>query len=167
MKVTFYDIGLIADEKITFVVMVSRYKGKWILVRHKERVTLEIPGGHREPFENLEEAANRELFEETGAKEFELCPVCIYSVASEDKVSFGKLYFAEVKTIGQLPESEIKEVFFEIDFPKDNLTYPLVQPLLYKKVTEYLELANIIQIEESLKEGDLNGADIQSRKSFI
>lgn len=140
MKVTFYDIGSIKDEKITFVVMVSRYQGKWILVRHQERVTLEVPGGHREPLENLEEAARRELFEETGAIEFELFPVGIYSVSTEEKLSYGKLYFAEVKTIGQLPESEITEIYFERDFPKENLTYPLIQPLLYKKVIEYLSI---------------------------
>lgn len=58
-------------------------------------------------------------------------------------MSFGKLYFAEVKTIGQLPESEIKEVCFEKDFPKDNLTYPLIQPFLFTRVTEYLKLVNI------------------------
>lgn len=144
MKVAFYNIGSVMDEKITFVVMVSRYQGRWILVRHKERATLEIPGGHREPLENLEEAASRELFEETGAKESRLCPVCIYSVSSGEKVSFGKLYFAEVETMGQLPESEIKEVFFEKDFPKDNLTYPLIQPFLYKKVTEYLDEPRLV-----------------------
>lgn len=67
----------------------------------------------------------------------------MFSVTSEEKISFGKLYFAEVKTIGQLPESEIKEVCFEINFPEDNLTYPLIQPFLFKRVTEYLELINI------------------------
>ncbi|HHU29859.1 MAG TPA: hypothetical protein GXZ53_04105 [Firmicutes bacterium] len=75
-----------------------------------------------------------------GANDSELFPVCLYSVASGEKISFGKLYFAVIKTIGQLPaESEIKEVYFKSDFPEDNLTYPLIQPLLYKKVTEYLE----------------------------
>ncbi|NSW91894.1 MAG: NUDIX domain-containing protein [Firmicutes bacterium] len=140
MKVDFFDIGSIEDGRITFVVMVSRYEGKWIFVRHKDRVTLEVPGGHREPSETLEQAAQRELFEETGAEEFELFPVCIYSVSSKGEISFGKLYFAEVKTIGQLPKTEIKEICFKRDFPKDNLTYPLIQPFLYKKVEEYLEL---------------------------
>ena len=143
MKVDFYDIGSIEDEDITYVVMVSQYKGDWILVRHQDRVTFEVPGGHREPKENLEQAACRELYEETGAEEYELSPVCIYSVSSEEKISYGKLYFVEVKKIGKLPESEIKELCFKREFPQDNLTYPSIQPFLYQKVTEYLELVNI------------------------
>jgi 8-oxo-dGTP diphosphatase len=47
MKVDFYDLGSIEDEKIIFVVMASRYKGQWIMVRHRKRVTLEIPGGQK------------------------------------------------------------------------------------------------------------------------
>jgi 8-oxo-dGTP diphosphatase len=139
LKVNFYDDGSVEDEKIIFVVIVSRYKGDWILVRHNDRKTWEVPGGHREFQEDLDQAARRELFEETGANDFDLFPVCIYSVSSEEKTSYGKLYLAEVKILGQLPESEIKEICFKRDFPQDNLTYPLIQPFLYKKVTEYLQ----------------------------
>lgn len=143
MQVKFYDTEPVADDKITFVVMVSRYRGEWILVRHKERTTLEVPGGHREPGENPEEAACRELFEETGAAEFELFPVGVYSVSSEARISYGKLYFANVKTLGRLPEFEIEEIFFKKDFPEENLTYPLIQPFLYKKVMGYLDSMTI------------------------
>lgn len=62
------------------VVVVSRYRNQWILVRHKERLTWEVPAGHREPQETLEAAACRELYEETGAAEFELYPVGVYGV---------------------------------------------------------------------------------------
>jgi 8-oxo-dGTP diphosphatase len=139
VKVNFYDAGAKVDEEIIYVVIVSRYKRDWILVRHRDRITWEVPGGHRELDEDPDQAARRELFEETGADEFELFPVCIYSVSSEEKTSYGKLYFAEVKTIRQLPESEIKEICLKKDFPKDNLTYPMIQPHLFKRVTEYLQ----------------------------
>jgi hypothetical protein len=41
MKVDFYGIDEIADEKITFVVIASKYQAKWIVARHKERSTRE------------------------------------------------------------------------------------------------------------------------------
>ncbi|MCL6613834.1 MAG: DNA alkylation repair protein [Firmicutes bacterium] len=139
MKIDFYDIGIIPDEKITFVVIALRHEDGWILVRHKDRSTWELPGGHREPLEDLDQAARRELFEETGAREFELFPVCLYSVVNGEEISYGKLYFAEAMAMGELPDSEINEICFLKNFPKDNLTYPLIQPLLYDRVVEYLE----------------------------
>ncbi len=143
LKVTFHDVGTIADGKITFVVIVARFHGEWLLVRHRERKTLEIPGGHREAPETLEEAAHRELFEETGAADSELFPIAVYSVTgADDKTSYGQLYFAEVWEMASLPESEIAEVYFRRDFPTDNLTYPLIQPFLYGKALEYLGVVN-------------------------
>lgn len=38
----------IEDEKIGFAVIAAKYKDKWVLCRHKDRSTWEIPGGHRE-----------------------------------------------------------------------------------------------------------------------
>lgn len=46
MEVKFYDF--IEDSLIKFVVIVSRFNGKWVLCKHKERNTYEVPGGKRE-----------------------------------------------------------------------------------------------------------------------
>ena len=42
-----------------------------------------ISGGHRETGETIEAAAVRELYEETGAAEYRMAPVGVYSVTDE------------------------------------------------------------------------------------
>ncbi|WP_425447212.1 NUDIX hydrolase [Dethiothermospora halolimnae] len=139
ISVNFYDLKEIQENKLKYVVIVAKYKDKWIMVKHKKRKTWEVPGGHIEDGEGVEEAAKRELFEETGAKEVQLKAISIYSVCrTGENESFGQLYFGQVNKIEQLPESEIGEVKLFDKLPKD-LTYPSIQPKLYKKVLEYLE----------------------------
>ena len=136
--VDFPDPAAIADEEITFVVIAARLKNRWILVRHRDRATWEMPGGHREPGEELAQAARREFREETGAVDFRLTPVCPYSVAGEGRVTHGMLYHAEVESLGSLPASEIEEIRLVERFPDENITYPEIQPFLNRKVLEYL-----------------------------
>ncbi|MDQ7862293.1 NUDIX domain-containing protein [Peribacillus frigoritolerans] len=45
--------------------VLSRYKGRWVLTKHRER-GFEFPGGKREAGESIEETAIREVYEETG-----------------------------------------------------------------------------------------------------
>ena len=141
LKVNFYGLNTIEDNKLLFAVIMAKFNGKWIYVRHKKRHTFEIPGGHRESNENIVDTASRELFEETGAIEFNITPVCIYSVERDETVdyteSFGALFYSEVKTLGKLPDFEISEIKLFDEIPKD-LTYPLIQPILYKKVLEVI-----------------------------
>lgn len=140
MVVTLLDY--IEDEKIGFVVIAAKYKNQWVLCRHEERQTWEIPGGHREAGESLEAAARRELYEETGAIKVALHSVCVYSVAGktrlqgENDISYGMLYAADIERMGEKPESEIEEVSLIDELPHDlNLwTYPEIQPLLTDKV---------------------------------
>lgn len=49
MAVRFYD--RIDDARIRFSVIIAQENGKWLFCKHKERETLEFPGGHREPGE--------------------------------------------------------------------------------------------------------------------
>ncbi|WP_315108411.1 NUDIX domain-containing protein [Clostridium intestinale] len=130
MEVKFHELNSIKDEKIMFAVIMARYKDKWIFVKHKDRESWEIPGGHREENEDIMFTARRELFEETGAKKYSIVPVCIYSVNKDGSESFGQLFYAEVETIGKLPDYEISQVEFFEAMPKE-LTYPLIQPCLF------------------------------------
>jgi 8-oxo-dGTP diphosphatase len=85
LKVNFHKLNTIEDNKLLFAVIMAKYNGQWVYVKHKERNTWEIPGGHREKNETINEDASRELFD---------------------------------------------------NIPED-LTYPLIQPYLHKKIVEF------------------------------
>lgn len=123
---------------MVFVVICAQYNGKWIFVRHKERNTYEIPGGHIEPNEDSVAAAKRELYEETGATDFTLDFVSVYAVEKDEQATGGYLFFADVKTLSDLPEYEIASVNFFDRLP-DNLTYPSIQPFLSERVRNWMK----------------------------
>lgn len=139
LTITFHNNNGIPDKLLKFAVIAARYDGKWIFCRHKQHTTWEIPGGHREYFdnvvgENILDTAKRELYEETGAVDFEIKPVCVYGVTSEGQTTYGLLCFAEIKALGELPpEMEIGEIKLFDTLP-DKLTYPEIQPELFEKV---------------------------------
>lgn len=123
---------------LKYVVIVIRQGEDWVLVRHRERSTWEFAGGHIEAGETPGEAAVRELYEETGAEEYKLHPVCIYSVSSEaTPESFGMLYFAAVEKFGPLPQYEMEERRSFRELP-EAVTYPGIYPTLFAEVNEAL-----------------------------
>ena len=135
IKVDFYNEP-IEREKIIYVVIAAFYKKQLVLVKHRERTTWEIPGGHREAHESAFDAAKRELYEETGALDFALERVCAYSVTREGLRTFGILYRANIEKLGAVPEFEIGEIGFFNSLPK-NLTYPEIQPILLTQVMKW------------------------------
>lgn len=74
MLVNIYDMNTIQDELLKYAVIVCSYKHQIVMVRHKQRTTIEIPGGHRECGESIMVCAKRELWEETGAVNFDIQP---------------------------------------------------------------------------------------------
>ncbi|WP_409251738.1 RNA deprotection pyrophosphohydrolase [Bacillus sp. SCS-153A] len=76
------------------VLVIARHRGNWLLTNHKVR-GLEFPGGKAEERETLEQAAERELFEETGAKVSRLTRIGTYMV--KQQTPFAKaIFFAEI-----------------------------------------------------------------------
>ncbi len=110
-----------------YVVILSRYNGQLLLSRHKERDTWESQGGHIEAGESPMEAAKRELYEESGATEYDIRPLFDYRYGG----SGGVVFQAEITALGPLPESEMAEVRTFPALP-ENLTYPLIYPVLYR-----------------------------------
>lgn len=140
LTVGFHDFEEIADGKLAYVVACARHEGKWIFCRHKARSGWELPGGRRELGETLREAMERELWEETGAVNAELIPLCVYSVTQQEGTTYGALYFAKVLEIGELPKDyEIGEISFRDHLPED-LTYPEIQPELYSYTQGWMNL---------------------------
>ena len=143
MEVKFYD--KVDDALLKFAVIIAKSQGKWVFCKHKERNTYEIPGGHRENGESIEDAARRELCEETGAIKFDIKPLCVYSVTGKNRVNeqgnetFGMLFFADIREFETELHSEMEQIALFSELPTDNWTYPLIQPVLAKK---YLEIAN-------------------------
>ena len=124
-----------------FVVIISTYRGKLLLSRHRERTTWEFQGGHIEKKESPLEAAERELYEESGALEYEIKPLCDYMVRDPDtgEGDGGMLLTAEIQSLGNLPESEIGE-FRSFDYMPEDLTYPDILPVLFDKWKEISEI---------------------------
>lgn len=137
MEVKFYDT--VDDSLLKFAVIIARSAGKWVFCKHRERDTYEFPGGHRESGESILDAAKRELEEETGAVEYEIVPVCVYSVTGKNRVNetgeetFGMLFRGEVRSFASELHSEMEKVCLMDQLPEE-WTYPLIQPKLMKEV---------------------------------
>ena len=143
MKVNFYDY--INDNLLKYAVIVSRSQGKWVLCKHKERNTYECPGGHRDDGEDILATAKRELYEETGAIDYSIKQICVYSVCGNDAMidnkveTYGMLYYADIIKFEELPNYEMEKIQLFDNLP-DNWTYPEIQPILLKKVKKAMLL---------------------------
>ena len=137
MKIEFYDS--VAPELLRFSVIIARVGDKFVLCKHKCRDTYEFPGGHIEAGESAEAAARRELYEETGAVEFKLRPICAYSVEGKNRVnsaggkSYGMLFYADVTVFDPVLHSEMECIELFDSLP-DCLTYPEIQPKLLEEL---------------------------------
>jgi 8-oxo-dGTP diphosphatase len=141
MKITIRKAKEIAENKLTYALVFTTFNHeKWVMVRHRERTTWEVPAGHIEPGEKPADAAKRELYEETGAVCYNIIPLFDYSVRKGLSKRSGRVYWCNLEKMGVLPESEIAEVRLFEAFPdKPNLTYPEIQGALLTEVRNKLK----------------------------
>jgi len=118
-----------------YVVMVTKHKGKLVWVRKKGSSSWEVPGGHVENGETPEEAASRELVEETAAISFKIQAICDFSIETNNAKSYNRLFYADITELGQPGSFEIEEVMVSNTIPT-NLTHGDIQPLLIDEVVK-------------------------------
>ena len=96
-----YNINTFNNYK--YVVVLSEYNGKILLSRHKNRTTWETQGGHIENGETPIDAAKRELFEESGAVDFDIYPLCDYRAGDKETNDFanGVVFHAHSRRVRQ------------------------------------------------------------------
>lgn len=131
--------GTIGESKLTYVVIGAQFQGEWIFVRHHDRTTWEMPAGHIENDESADQAAVRELLEETGAVRSSLDHIHDYSVTVEGHTGYGRLYAATVLELGSKLKHEIVELQFSDELTSE-LTYPEVQTILFSQVKQHFQL---------------------------
>jgi len=120
-----------------FVVIFVRHNGQWIYARAKDRTVWETAGGHMESGETALEAAKRELWEETGAVDYDIRPVFDYSVNNGGgHYAFGQVFLADVKRFDPVPsEFEMEEIRAFDTYPAD-MRFPQILPVLYERMKE-------------------------------
>ncbi|CQR48199.1 Putative 8-oxo-dGTP diphosphatase YtkD [Paraliobacillus sp. PM-2] len=100
VKLSFEDHPFEKNPKHVWVI--CRWKDKWLLTKHKNR-GLEFPGGKVEIGETPEEAAIREVKEETGGVIKTLTYVGQYYVKGKTEHVAKNIYFAEVSMLTTQP----------------------------------------------------------------
>lgn len=98
--------------------VIAVYEGKWLLTHHKQR-GYEFPGGKVEPGETAEEAARREVMEETGGSIASLEYIGQYRVEGRGDTIIKNIYFAEIESlVPHLAVDETDGAFLLDDLPQ-------------------------------------------------
>jgi 8-oxo-dGTP diphosphatase len=88
------------EEKAKHVLIICQNKNGWFLTKHKTR-GLEFPGGKVEIGETLEEAARREVYEETGGIIADLVKIGEYRVKDPRGAFVKAVFWGQVEWIDE------------------------------------------------------------------
>jgi len=109
-------------EHIGYVSMVVKYNEKFVFSYHRKSEKWDHIGGHVEKGETPLAAAKRELFEETGAIDFDIVPVFDCETFKQDGTLHNntRKYFVKVREFTNLPDgSEMDKIGFFDEIPVD------------------------------------------------
>ncbi len=120
-----------------YVVIFAKHKGKWVYCRAKNRPGFETAGGHIENGETPLQAAKRELFEETGAKDYDIRLFFDYAVDRKNEWANGQVFLAHIRSFDELPDYEMAEIRLMDELP-EIMRFPDILPDLYARVTEMI-----------------------------
>ena len=124
------------DELLSCAAVAARFHGQWVLCRHGEDGSYEMPGGPRRDGENIEQTARRGLCERTGAARFRLQHVSAYAERGDDgSMKYGMLYYAEIQDFFDAAGPDAGRVGLFAD-PPENLAFPHTQPALLRRAQE-------------------------------
>lgn len=126
------------SESANHVLVICRFYNQWLLTKHKKR-GLEFPGGKKEPGETLEEAAIREVEEETGASLKSLKFIGEYEVSGERNSFVKSIFYGEVESL--MERKNYLETDGPVLFSGDILTSRWDEPFSYIMKDKVLEKA--------------------------
>ncbi|MBB6453395.1 8-oxo-dGTP diphosphatase [Salirhabdus euzebyi] len=136
-----------ADPKHVWVI--TKFADKWLLTKHKDR-GMEFPGGKVEEGETPEEAAEREVFEETGGIVEDLTYLGQYYVDGKGGAVIKNVYFAKVnQLVKQRNYYETEGPVLLSDLPQNLTDIPSFSFMMKDGVLvnslQFLEKAQLIQ----------------------
>ena len=129
----FCDVGSVADDRIREVTVMAQEAGKWLVLRHHDRATWEIPQGLVETAERPLEAAQRLLCDLLGVSAADFTPMEVYCSANDH---YGMLFLANVRERDKMAKTEVAATHL---LPKD-LTDPDIQPKLFSRLQYRLNI---------------------------
>ena len=131
------------------VLVLTRYQNAWLLTKHKTR-GLEFPGGKVEQGELAEDAAIREVLEETGGVVKTLHYVGQYYVNGKNDQIIKNVYYADVNQL--IEREDYLETFgptWVKDLPKQIKTDPAYSFIMKDDIIQFA----IKKIKQLMNEG--------------
>lgn len=110
------------------------------------------------------------MYEETGAKEYDIRPICVYSVTTPDNFNseetFGMLFYADVFSFEEELHSEIEKIVIMEEQPSE-WTYPDIQPSPVFKLYLIKEFQRLKEQENDIKKIEWDAKRFLSKNNYL